>query len=62
MLNNRFINQVVNSFFDLSPIFAVILIFQILIRNLSAKVAGVISSASGDLGPDESSQLRDCRD
>jgi hypothetical protein len=31
MLNNRFINQLVNSFFDLSPIFAVILIFQILV-------------------------------
>ncbi len=31
MLNNRFINQLINSFFDLSPIFAVILLFQILI-------------------------------
>ncbi len=31
MLNNRFINQLINSFFDLSPIFAVILIFQILV-------------------------------
>ncbi|MEI8209407.1 MAG: DUF1538 domain-containing protein [Methylococcales bacterium] len=31
MLNNRFINQLISSFFDLSPIFAVILIFQVLI-------------------------------
>ncbi len=31
MLNNRFINQLISSFFDLSPILAVILIFQVLI-------------------------------
>ena len=40
MFKKRFINQLINSFFDLSPILAVVVIFQVLIIRQSIPDVG----------------------